>query len=327
MTTPHTRAALLDGSRGRLADPVFKAVVTASAMFVLFLLAFMIIRTTANAWPIFAKEGLGFFTGAEWRAGQTRDLPNIHGTYGALPFMYGTLVTSLIALTLALPVAVAVALFITQIAPRRLRNPLSYTVETLAAVPSIVYGLWGLLFFLPTVIRPVMERLNAWFGGFFLFEGPVFGLSYFAAGVVLSIMILPVMTAIIREVFAAAPRSELHAAYALGATRWEVIRKILLPRSFSGIVGGSMLGLGRAVGETVAVAMLVGGSQAMGYSLFFAGDTMAAHIFNTFQEAVPETVLGLTAIGVALFLFTFAINLLARLLVWRLGRNLGDAAV
>lgn len=317
----------LRSAHGRLADPLFRAAMTASAMFVLFLLAFMIIRTTVDSWPIFAKEGLGFFTGTEWKAGQTRDLPAIHGTYGALPFMYGTLVTSLIALALALPVSVSVALFITQIAPRRLRGPLSYTVETLAAVPSIVYGLWGLLFFLPVVIRPVMDRLHAWFGGFFLFEGPVFGLSYFAAGVVLSIMILPIMTAIIREVFAAAPSAELHAAYALGATRWEAIRKVLLPRSFSGIVGGSMLGLGRAVGETVAVAMLVGGSQAMGYSLFFAGDTMAAHIFNTFQEAVPETVLGLTAIGVALFVFTFAINLLARLLVWRLGRNLGDAAV
>ena len=199
MTAPATRTPLRGAARGRLADPLFKAAVTAAAMFVLFLLAFMIIRTTADSWPIFAKEGLGFFTGTDWKAGQTRDLPDIHGTYGALPFMYGTLVTSLIALALALPVAVAVALFITQIAPRRLRNPLSYTVETLAAVPSIVYGLWGLLFFLPVVIRPAMERLHAWFGGFFLFEGPVFGLSYFAAGVVLSIMILPIITAIIRR--------------------------------------------------------------------------------------------------------------------------------
>lgn len=296
-------------------------------MLVLALLAFMIIRTTADSWPIFEKEGLGFLTGAEWDAGDSRDLPAIHGTYGAWPFLYGTLVTAAIALVLALPVAVAVALYLTQLAPRRLRNPLSYGVETLAAVPSIVYGLWGLLFFLPVVIRPVMDRLHAWFGGVFLFEGPVFGLSYFAAGVVLAIMILPIMTAIIREVFATAPTAELHAAYGLGATQWETIRKVLLPRSYSGIVGGAMLGLGRAVGETVAVAMLVGSSQRMGYSLFFSGDTMAAHIFNTFQEAVPETVLGLMAIGVALFAFTFAINVLARLLVWRVGRTTGDAAV
>jgi phosphate transport system permease protein len=321
------RGALRGTQRGRLADPLFKAAMTTAGVLVLALLAFMIIRTTADSWPIFAKEGFGFFTGTEWRAGETRDLPNIHGTYGAWPFMYGTLVTSAIALVIALPVSIAVAVYITQLSPRRLRGPLSYAVETLAAVPSIVYGLWGLLFFLPVVLRPVMEALHRWFGGVFLFEGPVFGLSYFAAGVVLAIMILPIMTAIIREVFAAAPGAELQAAYGLGATQWEVIRKVLLPRSYSGIVGGAMLGLGRAIGETVAVAMLVGGSQRMGYSLFFAGDTMAAHIFNTFQDALPETVLGLMAIGVALFVFTFTVNVLARLLVWRVGRNAGDAAV
>jgi phosphate transport system permease protein len=326
MTAP-VRGALRGSRRGRLADPVFRALVTTAGVLVLVLLAFMIIRTTADSWPIFQKEGLGFFTGDEWDAGHTRDLPTIHGTYGAWPFIYGTLVTSAIALLIALPVAIAVALYLTQLAPRRLRNPLSYTVETLAAVPSIVYGLWGLLFFLPVVVRPIMDRLASWFGAFFLFEGPVFGLSYFAAGIVLSIMVLPIVTAIIREVFAAAPAAELQAAYGLGATQWEVIRKVLVPRSYSGIVGGAMLGLGRAIGETVAVAMLVGGSQRMGYSLFFAGDSMAAHIFNTFQDAVPETVLGLMAIGVALFVFTFIINVLARLLVWRVGRTGSDAAV
>jgi phosphate transport system permease protein len=320
-------SGLRGSPRGRLADPLFKAVVTTTGVLVLVLLAFMIIRTTADSWPIFRQEGLGFFTGTDWSAGNSRDLPEIHGTYGAWPFIYGTLLTSLIALVIALPMAIAVALYITQLAQRRLRGPLSYTVETLAAVPSIVYGLWGLLFFLPVVLRPVMDGLHRAFGGFFLLEGPVFGLSYFAAGVVLAIMVLPIMTAIIREVFAAAPGAELQAAYGLGATQWETIRKVLMPRSYSGIVGGAMLGLGRAIGETVAVAMLVGGSQRMGYSLFFAGDTLAAHIFNTFQDAVPETVLGLMAIGVALFAFTFLINVFARLLVWRVGRNTGDAAV
>lgn len=327
MTVTPVRGRLRGARRGRLADPVFRALVTTAGMLVLALLAFMIIRTTADSWPIFEQEGLGFFTGTEWDAGDSRDLPAVHGTYGAWPFLYGTLVTAAVALVIALPVAIAVALYLTQLAPRRARTPLSYAVETLAAVPSIVYGLWGLLYFLPVVIRPVMQRLTDWFGGFFLFEGPVFGLSYFAAGIVLAIMILPIMTAIIREVFAAAPAAELHAAYGLGATQWEVIRRVLLPRSYSGVVGGAMLGLGRAIGETVAVAMLVGGSQRMGYSLFFAGDTMAAHIFNTFKDAVPETVLGLMAIGVALFAFTFLVNVLARMLVWRVGRHAGDAAV
>lgn len=321
------RPGLRGTRRGRWADPLFKATVTTAGVAVLLLLAFMIVRTTADAWPIFVEEGPGFFTGTQWSAGDSRDLPEIHGTYGAWPFIYGTLVTSVIALVIALPVAIGVSLYLTQLAPRRLRNSLSYTVETLAAVPSIVYGLWGLLFLLPVVIRPLMERLHGWFGDFFLFEGPVFGLSYFAAGIVLAIMILPIMTAIIREVFAAAPTAEMQAAYGLGATRWEVIRKVLIPRSYSGVVGGSMLGLGRAIGETVAVAMLVGSSQRMGFSLFFSGDTMAAHIFNTFKDAVPETVLGLMAIGVALFAFTFVINVLARLLVWRVGRGSGDAAI
>lgn len=324
------RTRLRGTRRGRLADPVFKAVITTAGFLILVLLATMVIRTTADAWPIFQKEGLGFFIGDQWTAGQstTVDPARMDGTYGALPFIYGTLITSLIAIVIALPLAIAVALYVTQFAPRRLRATLSYAVETLAAVPSIVYGLWGLLFLLPTVIQPVMEFLNERLGGsIFLFEGPVFGVSYFACGIVLAIMILPIITAITREVFSAAPTEEQHAAFALGATRWEMIRRVLLPRSFSGVVGASMLGLGRALGETIAAAMLVGGSQKLGRSLFFAGDTLAGHIANTFQDAAPETVLGLLAIGVALFAFTTLINMAARLLVWRIGRTTGDAAV
>lgn len=316
--------------RGRLADPVFRAFITTAGFLILVILATMVVRTTADAWPIFQKEGLGFFVGDQWTAGQsvTVDPAEMTGTYGALPFIYGTLVTSAIAIVLALPMAISVALYITQYAPRRLRATLSHMVETLAAVPSIVYGLWGLLFFLPTVIQPIMEYLHERLGGtLFLFEGPVFGVSYFACGVVLAIMILPIITAITREVFSAAPVDEQHAAFGLGSTRWEMIRRVLLPRSFSGIVGGSMLGLGRALGETIAAAMLVGGSQKLGRSLFFAGDTLAGHIANTFQDAAPETVLGLLAIGVALFAFTTLINVAARLLVWRVGRTTGDAAV
>jgi phosphate transport system permease protein len=313
--------------RGRFADPAFRVFVTASGMSVLLVLALMIGRTTADAWPILRAEGLfGFLFGTEWRAGFSRR--EITGTYGAWPFIYGTLVTSAIAITLALPLAIAVAFYVTQLAPRRLKNTLSYTVEVLAAVPSVIYGLWGLLFFLPTVLRPVMSFLHDTFGGtVFLFEGPVFGVSYFATGVVLAIMILPIITAITREVIAVAPADEQHAAYALGATRWEVMRQVVLPRSVPGIIGGSMLGLGRALGETIAAAMLVGGSQRFGYSLLFAGDTMAGHIANTFQDAAPETRLALLAIGVALFLVTTVVNVAARLLVWRVGRITGDAAV
>ncbi|QSB15146.1 phosphate ABC transporter permease subunit PstC [Natronosporangium hydrolyticum] len=325
------RSQLRGSARNRLGDPIFRWFVTTAGVLVLLILGVMILRTTADAWPIFQKEGFfGFLFGEQWTAGHTRsnDPAEMEGTYGALPFIYGTLVTSIIALVLALPLSIAVALYITQLAPRRLRNPLSYWVETLAAIPSIVYGLWGLLWFVPVILRPyVLEPMHEWFGNTFLFEGPVVSVNYLSAGVVLAIMILPIMTAIIREVFAAAPTDEMHAAYGLGATRWEVIRKVLIPRSFSGIVGGSMLGLGRAVGETIAVAMLIGGSQRMGASLLFGGDSMAAHIATTFADAWPETVLGLMAIGVALFVFTLTINVLARLLVWRLGRITGDAAV
>lgn len=319
------RPTLRVSDRGRLADPIFKVAVTASGVSVLAILALMIFRTASDAAPIFRAEGLNFFFGTQWTAGFSRT--EITGEYGAFPFIYGTLVTATIAIAVALPLALAVALYITQIAPRRLRNPLSYAVEILAAVPSVVYGLWGLLFFLPVVLRPTMNFLNDKLGWFFLFEGPVFGVSYFAAGVVLGIMILPIITAITREVIAVNPKDAQDAAYALGATRWEVIRRVILPGSFSGIVGATMLGLGRALGETIAAAMLVGGSQRFGSSVLFAGDTMAAHIANTFQDASPETVLGLLAIGVALFLVTTLVNVAARLLVWRIGRVTGDAAV
>jgi phosphate transport system permease protein len=311
---------------GRFADPAFRWAVTAAGVSVLAILALMIVRTTRDAWPVFQHEGfLGFLFGTEWHAGFSRS--EMTGTYGAWPFIYGTLVTSAIALALALPTAIGVSLYITQLAPKRLRDTLSYTVEILAAIPSVIFGLWGLWFFLPVVMRPVFVKLNQWFGWFPLLEGPVFGVSYLAAGIVLAIMILPIITAITREVIAAQEADTQHAAFALGATRWEVMRRVLLPGSFPGIVGASMLGLGRAIGETIAVLMLVGGSQRWGRSLLFAGDTMAAHIAATFQDAAPETVVALLAIGVALFIVTMTINVMARLLVWRIGRVAGDAGV
>jgi phosphate transport system permease protein len=319
-------ATLRASGPGRYADPAFRWFVTIAGSSVLAILALMILRTTGDAMPVFAKEGFfGFLFGTEWHAGYSRS--EISGTYGAWPFIYGTLVTSAIGLALALPMAIAVALYITQLAPKRLRNVLSYTVEILAAIPSVIYGLWGLWFFLPVVVRPILVRLNAWFGWFPLFEGPVFGVSYMAAGIVLAIMILPIITAITREVIAVNSAEVQHAAYALGATRWEVMRRVILPGSFSGIVGASMLGLGRALGETIAVLMLVGGSQRWGRTLLFAGDTLAAHIAATFQDASPEAIVGLMAIGVALFIITMTVNVFARVLVWRVGKITGDAAV
>ncbi|QSB06075.1 phosphate ABC transporter permease subunit PstC [Natronoglycomyces albus] len=332
---PPLRDQLRGKGFSRLADPMFRGAVTIAGVSVLGLLGFMIVHTTAEAWPILSHEGVfGFLSGTHWQSGQhdAAHQEGVSGTYGALPFMYGTLITSLIAIVIALPLALASAIYITQIAPRKVRSTLSSAIEMLAAVPSIVYGLWGLLFFIPFVMRPFffepMERFLSpipIIGP--LFEGPVRLGSYMSLGVILAIMILPIITAICREVFSAAPLDEQQAAYGLGATRWEVIRKVLLPRSLSGITGGTMLGLGRALGETMAAAMLVGASQQMGLSLFTGGDTMAGHIANTFADATQETVTALMAIGVALFVFTTFINLAARLLVWRMGRITGDAAV
>jgi phosphate transport system permease protein len=320
------RRGTLTSGKGRLADPIFKWVVAACGTIVLVLLALMVIRTTTEAWPVFAKEGFfGFLIGEEWTAGGSRT--EITGTYGAWPFIYGTLITSVIAIAIALPLSIMVAVYLTHLAPRRIAKPLSYTVELLAAVPSVIFGLWGLHWFLPNVMRPFFEWLEGTMGWFFLFEGPVRGVGYLPAGIVLAIMILPIMTAIIREVVAVQPLEQQMAAYALGSTRWEVITKVVLPASFSGIVAAAMLGLGRALGETIAVLMLIGGSQGWGASLFGTGSSMASHIAATFGESSPETRTGLMAIGVALFLVTMIVNILARVIVWRLGQFTGDAAV
>ncbi|WP_433699403.1 phosphate ABC transporter permease subunit PstC [Nocardiopsis sp. CA-288880] len=320
------RRGTLTSGKGRLADPIFKWVVAACGTIVLVILALMVIRTTTEAWPVFAKEGFfGFLIGEEWTAGGSRT--EITGTYGAWPFIYGTLITSVIAIAIALPLAIMVAVYLTHLAPRRIAKPLSYTVELLAAVPSVIFGLWGLHWFLPNVMRPFFEWLEGAMGWFFLFEGPVRGVGYLPAGIVLAIMILPIMTAIIREVVAVQPLEQQMAAYALGSTRWEVITKVVLPASFSGIVAAAMLGLGRALGETIAVLMLIGGSQGWGASLFGTGSSMASHIAATFGESSPETRTGLMAIGVALFLVTMIVNILARVIVWRLGQFTGDAAV
>ncbi|MGW7295497.1 phosphate ABC transporter permease subunit PstC [Streptomyces xiamenensis] len=326
-------SATLSRQRKRIADPAFRWFVTLAGASVFVILAGMVIRTTNDAWPIFQYTGFfDFLTGDQWLAGSSRTDSDFTGTYGAWPFIYGTMVTALIAIVIALPLALCVAFYINQLAPKRLRNPLSYSVEMLAAVPSIIFGMWGFFWLLPNVLRPFLEWLESTLGwlniaGWRPFEGPVFGSSYLAAGIVLAIMILPIITAIVREVIAVNPVDQQHAAYALGATRFEVMRKVVLPSSFSGIVAASMLGLGRAVGETVAVMMLIGSTKNWNGSLLSAGDSMAAHIAARFGEATPETTKALMAIGVVLFLFTMIINIGARLLVWRIGRVSGDAAV
>ena len=324
------QSTLRSSGTGRFADPLFRVIAFASGSSVLIILGLMIATTTRDAIPVFEYQGLvSFFTSDEWRAGFSRT--EFTGEFGAFAFIYGTVITSAIAVAVALPLAIGVSLYINRLAPGWLRKPLSYTIELLAAIPSVVYGLWGLLYFGPTVVRPIMVQLNRFLEPIPIigrvFEGPIFTTSYFTAGMVVAVMILPIITAISREVMLQVPRDQIDAAYGMGATDAEVMTKVILRTAFPGLVGATMLGLGRALGETIAVAMLVGGSQRWGISLFFGGDTMAGHIANTFQDAAPETVLALIAVGVGLFVITVIVNVLARLLVWRIGRVAGDAAL
>jgi len=310
---------------GTRADGVFRWALRCAGAGVLVVLVLMIATTAYKAWPVFAKEGAHFLTGQQWLPGSSRT--GVTGSYGAFPFIYGTLVTSALALVIAVPLAIGVALCISEVISGRLRRPLAYAVDLLAAVPSVIYGLWGVLFFVPHVVEPVMKALARSLGGVIpLFAPPVIGLSYFSAGLVLAIMILPIIAAISREVFAAQPEAERQGAYALGATRWEVISRVIVPRSAPGLIGGSMLGLGRALGETIAVALLIGGRIGVDHGLFHPGYTIAALIANTFQESAPEAIRALVAIGVTLFGITVVVNVLARLIVNRIERARPTAA-
>jgi phosphate transport system permease protein len=309
------------------ADAWFKRGLALAGASVLFILAAMIISTTLDAWPVFKHSGLSFITSTDWDPGVSRS--EITGDYGALTFIVGTLLTSGIALLIAVPLAIGCSLYLTQVASERIRRPLTYAIELLAAVPSVVYGLWGLLVFVPVFLRPVMELIADTLGTFIPFlSGPVVTYNVFAAGVVLAIMVLPIITAVAREVMSNTPSAEIQGAYALGATRWEMIREVVLPRARPGIIGATMLGLGRALGETVAVAMLIGGSQRLPSSIFSGAESMAGVIATTFQEAAPENIQALMGIGVVLFIITVFINMAARMVVWVTGgRVAGDAAL
>ncbi len=320
------RPSSLSGGRGRHADTAFRWVATLGGASVLALLAWMILSTSADAWPVLRKEGLGFLLGDVWQPGSSRT--EITGTYQARSFLWGTVYTSAIALVLAVPLAVGVALYLSELAPPRVRALLTNLVDLLAGIPSIVYGLWGVIFLLP-LLRPVMQLLADTAGRVlpWLFGGPVQVRSYWLAGVVLGIMILPIISAVSREVIAGVPVEERHAAYGLGATRWEVIRHVVLPRARAGIIGATMLGLGRALGETIAVMLLIGGSANLDTRLFGPGQTIAGQIASQFRESSPEAISGLVALGVALFGLTVLVNVGARAIVARTGRIPGGSAL
>ncbi len=306
-------------SAGRLvtrrpADTLFRFATAACASIVLILLAGMLIRTTWSAWPAFSHSGIGIITSNTWN-------PNL-SQFGGLSFIYGTLVTSVIALVLAVPVSVLIALFLTEVAPAPIATPLGYVVDLLAAVPSVVYGLWGVFVLVPFV-TPIWTWMSTNLSFIPLFSQFASGRNFATAGVILALMIVPIISAVSREIFRTVPADERESALALGATRWEMIRLAVLPRSRPGVVAAVMLGFGRAVGETIAVAYLIGGvPNKVTPHLFQQGSTIAANIALQFNEAasLPLYKAALIALGVVLFAITLIINIGARLIIHRGGR-------
>ncbi|MDP9345703.1 MAG: phosphate ABC transporter permease subunit PstC, partial [Actinomycetota bacterium] len=301
--------------RSRRVDPLVRYALTGLAALILLLIAFFFVRLFVEAKPAFDRFGyLGFVLDGNWDVSKA--------IFGAWPLVVGTLITSAIALVLGLPVAIAAALYITELCPRRLRGPLTITLELLAAVPSVVYGLWGI-----KVLAPSLRGTEQWFADTFSFlpfvGGSVSIPNYFVAGLILAIMIIPIVSAISREVMATVPAQEKEAALALGATRWEMIRMAVLPYSRAGISGAAMLGLGRAIGETIAVTILIGNSPDIGDTVFSQGYTLAAVIANEFGEAAsdPTHRAALIAAGLVLFVLTLIINGIARAFVNRAERG------
>jgi len=286
------------------------------------LIALELIKSSKLAW---AQFGWQFFFRADIDPATHRPWywDPVNGHFSALPFVYGTLVTSLVALILAVPLAIGVAIFLTEMCPRALRSGLAFLTELLAAIPSVIYGLWAVFILVPILrqhVNPWLFRSLGW-TGLFTDDNPT-GLGYFASAVILAIMILPIISSLTREVMVAVPHSQREAVLALGATRWEMIRMGVLRNARIGIVGAVILGLGRALGETMAVTMVVGNTPEIHKSLLANGTSMAAVIANEYAEAVSDLHRSaLTEIGLALFIVTIIVNALARILVWAVTRG------
>ena len=300
----------------RHGDPIFFGLIFLAALLVIALVISIGYELWANSTLSRQAFGIGFLTTSVWD-------PNLSKQFGALPYILGTLVTSIVAIILAVPIGLGAAVFLSELAPGWLRAPLGLLVELLAAVPSVVYGIWGLFAFIPQVVKPVGEWMSHTFGFIPFFKGPVYGPSRLAAAFILTIMILPTITAISRDVLRAIPNAQREASFALGSTQWEMISRSLIPNGLSGIMGAIILGLGRALGETMAVTMVIGNNLDLSASLLHPGYTMASIIANEFTEATYDLYLhALIEIGLILFAMTLMINLIARLLIWRVQNRL-----
>ncbi len=319
------RRHLLARGNSAIADGIFRALMFLSALsifVIVVLIAWQLVERSQLSWHAF---GFKFF----WKTyiDPTTGLPSywdpVNNYFSALPFVYGTLVSSLLSLVLAVPLAIGVAVFLTEMCPGLLRAPLAFLTELLAAIPSIIYGLWAVFVLVPLLreyVNPFLIKSLGW-TGFFSNDNPT-GLGFFASAVILAIMILPIISSLTREVMTAVPHSQREAALALGATRWEMIRMGVLRNARIGIVGAIILGLGRALGETMAVNMVIGNTPQISRSLLATGSSMASVIANEFTEAVSDMHLSaLVEIGLALFIVTIIVNAIARLLVWAVTRG------
>jgi phosphate transport system permease protein len=306
--------------RLRLGDTVFRIITRTAAIAVLLLLGGVILSLIMGSLPAFRAYGLDFLTTEVWNP--------VTEKFGALAPVYGTLVTSLIAMLIAVPVGLMVAFFLTELCPMWLRRPIGIAIELLAGIPSIIYGIWGLFVFAPFLQQTLQPFLIGLFGNIpilsSVFAGPPYGIGILTASLILAIMVLPFITSISRDVFDAVPPVLKEAAYGVGCTTWEVFRSVVLPYTRVGVIGGVMLGLGRALGETMAVTFVIGNAHKISASLLHPGTTISASIANEFTEAVGDLYTSsLIALGLILFVITFVVLAIARYMLMRIERRIG----
>ncbi|HWM45461.1 MAG TPA: phosphate ABC transporter permease subunit PstC [Xanthobacteraceae bacterium] len=307
-------------SRLRITDKAFFQITRAAAYFVLLLLGAIIVSLIIGGWPALKEFGFSFLVSQSWNP--------VTEKFGALAPIYGTVVTSLIAMLIAVPLGLLITLFLTELCPMWLRRPISIAIELLAGIPSIIYGIWGLFVFAPFLQRTLQPFLIDLFGNVpvlsTLFAGPPYGIGVLTSGLILAIMVLPFITSISRDVFEAVPPMLKEAAYGLGFTTWEVVRYVVLPYARVGVIGGVMLALGRALGETMAVTFVIGNAHKVSSSLLAPGTTISATIANEFTEAVGDLYTSsLIALGLLLFCITFIVLAIARYMLMRIERRIG----
>lgn len=292
---------------GAIGDKIFRTVLFMAATSILLIVASILVVLIGNSWPTISRFGIGFLFGSEWK-------PSFE-QFGALPFIFGTVVSSILALVIAVPIALGIAIFLTEQAPNYLARPITFAVELLAAIPSVVFGLWGIFVLAPAIRNYIGPFLQDYLGWLALFQGRVTGIGMLTGGIILALMILPIITAVVRDVLEAVPMAQREAALALGATKWESI-VVVLRNAASGIAGAVVLGLGRATGETMAITMVIGNSPQISWSLFEPANTIASLLAANFAEATDVIYLSaLIEIGLILFLVTVSINGLAKLLI------------